>query len=145
MAIINKALKAKPAGPIDATGTVIPGSAPVAMGPVMILELAQLSRYVLGSTLYEKGVAYKFTENQAKEMLRRSLPDTGLPIWKMYSPPKPKVKLNEHGSPTMDMTRNDLPKYDGGPVAIEAGNINIGDDSELEGILPAGGETEIEV
>lgn len=137
MPIVTKTKTAEAAAkPIDASAHALPDIVNKPAGPRVLLELAQLSRYVLGHELYVKQVAYAFTEDQAKALLRISLPDTGLPVWKVYSPPKPKLQRNEHGTYVKDMTKKDLPKNDGGTVGVENGEISIGDDSELEGILP---------
>lgn len=152
MAIIErKAPQTASDAAVDATKAIVPPapSATVETGPRFQLQLAQIGRYVLGDTLYIKDVIYTFTDKQARILLG-STSDTGLPIWKVYKPKvKAVVKRNIDGIASMDMTTKDLPKNAGlvpeeihnQEVDISEGALNIGDDSELEGILP----TDIEV
>lgn len=105
----------------------------------VVLELAIYVRYMRADELYEKGQAYRFTKEQADVLLRESDEVNGMPIWRMHRPKNPQRVMVEREVGPKDMTTADLKPLPVAEVAQTKG-IHIGDDSELEGILPAGDE-----
>lgn len=95
------------------------------------LELVGCKRYVpLNGPLYEAGVIYKFTPDQASKVLRLK-DEFGRPLFDKYKPDRHQ-KVVVLGPQEADMSSETI--EDITPVSSQ--RINIGDDSELEGIIP---------
>jgi hypothetical protein len=105
----------------------------------LMLELALYKRYHWKGALYEAGVIYKVSREQAVEMLQEE--DSGRPIWKVHrkvekESTRPKLKLDEDGA--VDLSKFDLDKPDTLPLGEEhkkPKRIDIGNDDEIADLL----------
>lgn len=116
----------------------VPAEPPVPVVPTVLLELALYTNYTRSGTVYEKGTAYKFTQEDALALLGEE--DFGRPIWRRYQPPKPKRKAQ---MPIVDSTevravrsRQSLEEaaYQGANPP-QAKRITVGTDEEIADIL----------
>jgi hypothetical protein len=97
------------------------------------LELKLFERYARKGNLYEKGKVYVFDKDTAAAVLK--LHDNGKPIFVRHKP-KPSTRILEIAPQEVDMNsatpQNSFKDLRPG----EKTKIEIGDDSELEGIVP---------
>jgi hypothetical protein len=105
---------------------------PQAEAPLVRLELVGVKRYVpLDGPLYEAGVIYKFTQEQAKKVMRLTDGD-GKPLFDTYKPERHK-KVVVLGPQEADMSQESI--NDITPVSAE--RLDIGDDDEIRDIIGA--------
>jgi hypothetical protein len=97
----------------------------------VVLELAHYGRYWHCGEIYEKGEAYRFTAEQADDLLQATDEHTGLPVWRRWKPAAKRVMVEREVVPN-DMTSADL-----SPSTAKA--ISVGDDADIADHL-AGGE-----
>ncbi len=109
--------------------------AEIAKPSTVVLELVKLSRYVRQDILYEKGIPYRFTTEQAAVLFEEMDEVTGVPLWKHYKSPAQKMVVQREMVPA-DMTGKavDAPDMSGG----EGKRLEIGDDSEIAELLQGG-------
>lgn len=94
------------------------------------LELVGCKRYVqLHGPLYEAGVIYKFTSEQAAKILRLKDED-GRPLFDKYRPERHK-KVVVLGPQEHDMSAENIADI----VPVASQRLDIGDDSEIAGII----------
>ena len=105
------------------------------------LELVLYTRYYRGGTLYEKGNAYRFKADQAEILLEEVEQDTGRPIWRRYKPQPIARQVQQETLGTKQIVDStaakvERPSEDAQFMRVVPTNvINVGDDSELEGVL----------
>lgn len=97
------------------------------------LELRAYNRYVRNDVLYEKGQAYRFTQDQAEVLLEEVDDVNGRPIWGRWKPVSKRMVVEREVTPK-DMTWDSITPA---PVADEVATkgIDIGDDSEIADLL----------
>jgi hypothetical protein len=107
-----------------------------------VLELALYKKYTWGTTTYEAGKPYRFRHQDAMVLLSEQ--DTGRPIWRLYTPERPKVvPSNEPQDKTWVQA---LPPVENLSVTPPpAKRIEIGDDSEIADILQTTSEGDVTV
>lgn len=104
----------------------------------VMLELSLYTHYTWGGVTYEKGTAYRFTQTDALALLSEE--DYGRPIWRRFTPPKPKRAVN---MPVVDQTevravrtRQSLEDAAySGAAPIPGKRIDVGTDEEIADIL----------
>lgn len=101
----------------------------------VVLELFNYKRYVRVDTLYEKGVPYRFTAAQALILMDEVDEVTGTPVWKRYKSPQQRQVVVREVQP-QDMTAQKVVAPDMSESTDPSKRIEIGDDSDLAGLLP---------
>lgn len=106
------------------------------------LQLALYSNYTVGQTTYVKDVVYKFTREQAVQLLQEQ--DHGRPVWKIYRKPTPRAKdLAPVDATKMVMATPQEPIH--GVEVPPVTRIDVGDDSEIQDIINAGDGENVQI
>lgn len=101
------------------------------------LELWLFQRYHRGGVLYEKEMAYRFTEEQAEVLLRECEDGTGRPIWRRYVP-KPIQQVRDSGVKNVrDATQNKVADQADQEFAAPANRLDVGSEEEFREIVGA--------
>lgn len=103
----------------------------------VILELALYTHYTWGGVTYEKGTAYRFTQDDALTLLGEE--DHGRPIWRKYTPPKPKrqpqMPIVESTEVRAVRTRQSLEDAANTRTPPVGKRIDVGTDEEIADVL----------
>lgn len=108
----------------------------VAPEATVVLDLAVYERYNRLGELYEKGVGYVFSQEQANVLLAEQEADSGSPVWKIYVSKKAaEVERAPREPEPVDKTRAVVEVLESEEMPGKTRRIDIGDDSEIEELL----------
>lgn len=117
-----------------------PDASPTKPAPptTVMLELALYTHYTWQGTTYEKGTAYRFTQEDAIALMSEE--DYGRPIWRRYQPPR---KRGPVSMPVVDQTevravrtRQSLEEAAyRGAAPVPGKRIDVGTDEEIADVL----------
>lgn len=106
----------------------------------VLLELALYTHYTWGGVTYEKGTAYKFTQEDA--MLLMSEQDHGRPVWRQFTPARPRraatmpiVDSTEVRAVRTRQSLEDAALNGGAGTAVKGKRIDVGTDDEIADVL----------
>ena len=112
--------------------------------PLIELELAIYKRYTRGASTFEAGKVYRFTQEQAMQLLTEQ--DNHRSVWKVYRPgAAPLTPEQRKEASVVDYSErplNVLSETDD-PTVLKPKAVEIGNEEEIASILATGDVVEV--